>query len=1131
MSFSELHARYLRDSTFCFEILEVLAQDEAQSHAQGDKAMTYFRFNVVAALWLSSLFLSEVLAEVAPLDVKQVYAKRASWAETMIATRSNWIGLVEGQAKGKLETKDLSQVWGQITEDWSDQCAWFQNDLPGPRHLEWFQHQDTLSVEEGILKGRLSRLGPLAAEGEKEFEELKLSKAQSQDPRWLDLFGRTCRMDEVVGTCKRIWLGEVRRVVEQHAADFSRDKAPSEDPRWMSLKDLAGQCASGPAAHPGSIAELRPAVELLASRLAQPESMLKSLDKAEPRWRGVLDNALKQNADALTQLPRLCREVRGLRQSLLRSLRGMTDFLVTWSQVGLEQEWENQFATLCHDLGNRTAFEKVASETFRPESLILPGDRDPADIVLRRTEALQAHLCPSDSETALLDLRKAADSVEPTNNEARYLLFVEACRLRRQIAFSNPRLDFDRLLFLKRHLAILDHMCDQFYGIAARPGGALCVLDSPFTPNARVRNLLGDRLVERGRLKGERLSGGPKRKWNIQYDGMGTLSGGETEGGSFLSPDVSYDGKQILFAYVECRGDRQHRAHTDPSLGHWAEGRCYHVFKVNADGSSLEQLTDGTWNDFDPCFMPSGRIAFISERRGGYLRCGRVCPTYTVYDMAADGSDIRCLSFHETNEWQPSVGHDGLILYTRWDYVDRHSMVAHHPWVITPDGRDPRAVLGNYTPRESRPDLEQDVRAIPGSSKFVATAAAHHGQAFGSLVILDPRVVDDERMSAVKRLTPDVGFPESQRGTWAYGEAWPLSEDYHLCAYNPAAELPELGTKGAYGLYLVDSFGNKELVYRDPEIGCHSPMPLAPRPSPPALNELVSQPPSSQSAEATVGIANVYHSRKPWPQGTTITALRVLQVLPLSVSSVASPNTGLQIPNSSSINIARAVLGTVPVEEDGSAYFTVPAGKEVFFQALDQDGLAVTSMRSGTQFQHGENATCQGCHEPRYGAPPSQSRSPLAMRRSPSRLQPDVDGTNPFSYPRLVQPVLEKRCVGCHTQYPGKAPSLDASLVLRPSGAYMDQPTTYYASYLSLTPKFGFYSYGDDLNTIPGKFGARAAPLWQMLSKGHHEVNLTPDESHRISVWLDCLSVFYGVYEKEGTEAQLRGEVVRPTLE
>ena len=206
---------------------------------------------------------------------------------------------------------------------------------------------------------------------------------------------------------------------------------------------------------------------------------------------------------------------------------------------------------------------------------------------------------------------------------------------------------------------------------------------------------------------------------------------------------------------------------------------------MNVDGSNLVQLTDGTWNDFDPRWLPSGRIAFVSERRGGYLRCGRVCPTYTLYDMAADGGDIRCLSPHETNEWHPSVTHDGRIAWTRWDYVDRHFSAAHMPWITTVDGCDPRPIHGNYAWRGSRPDMELNLRAIPDSPRFVATAAPHHGQAFGSLVIIDPRVGDDDGGSPLKRLTPDAGFPETaDGGTETYGSAWPLSEDYYLCVYD-----------------------------------------------------------------------------------------------------------------------------------------------------------------------------------------------------------------------------------------------------------------------------------------------------------------------------------------------------------
>ena len=816
-------------------------------------------------------------------------------------------------------------------------------------------------------------------------------------------------------------------------------------------------------------------------------------------------------------------------------------------EQNLAAEWQREYQTLALDLTNRARFEKLTPQAFHPAALLDVKDRDPLEVVLRRTDVLLADLRrKADTENlrslaeSLADLRREADATPLESGTGRRGLFEAACSLRRRVAFSNPLLDFQELLFVKRHRALMDHMCDQYYGIAARPGGGLYVLEGLWGAKPRLRDLLETSVCENGRLAGQRLSGGPRRDWDLSYDGMGNLEGEETQGGSFLSPTLSYDGRTVLFAYVECRGDRQHRTHTDPAWGHWAEGRCYHVFRVDRDGSGLTQLTDGTWNDFDPCWLPNGRIAFISERRGGYLRCGRVCPTYTVYDMAADGSDIRCLSFHETNEWHPSVTHDGQIVYTRWDYVDRHGVVAHTPWLLSPDGRDPRAVHGNYAFRSARPDMELNVRAIPGSRRFVATGAPHHGQAFGSLVVIDPGSPDDDAMGPVRRLTPDVDFPETQGGVEAYGEAWPLSEDYYLCVYDPATKLPGAGPKGAYGLYLLDSFGNRELIYRDPDIGSHNPIPLRARPRPPVVPDQSERLAADPPTEATVGIIDVYRSRQPWPAGTRIKALRVYQILPLSVASAdLTHNTGLQIPQGNdSVNLARAVLGEVPVEEDGSAYFTVPAGKELYFQALDEEGLAVTSMRSATQFQPGEQATCLGCHEPRSATPAAGVGYALALRRPPSRLEPAPEGANPFSYPRLVQPVLDRHCVECHESESPKAPALTATRVLHQGRGGMDVPTTYFASYLSLAPNFGFYSYGGrDWNdskwyrTTPGEFGARASRLYSLLQGGHHGVCLPAEDRRRLTLWLDSCSLFYGVYEEYGGEAQLRGERAEPTLE
>ena len=608
--------------------------------------------------------------------------------------------------------------------------------------------------------------------------------------------------------------------------------------------------------------------------------------------------------------------------------------------------------------------------------------------------------------------------------------------------------------------------------------------------------------------------------------------------GGYLSPELSFDGKQILFAYTDIPEPRQRYT--------WTVDNCWHIFKVNVDGTHLRQLTDGPWDDFDPAWLPNGDIVFISERRGGYGRChGRPVPSFTLHRMGAGGDtgkDIVCLSPHETNEWQPSIDNDGKVLYTRWDYVDRGFNQAHHPWRTTPDGRDSRAVQGNFAERqEARPHMEISCRAVPDSRKFVATAACHHGQAYGSLVLIDPDVEDDDAMGPVRRLTPEQRFPESENATHHdpvnYAGPWPLSEYFFLAVYDPDSH-SNAGTKNNYGIYLVDAFGNKELLYRDEAISCLDPIPLRPRPRPPTIPDEVgfSRPvgqvrqegsapqPHPAPLTADVAVIDVYNARLPWPAQTKIAALRIIQLLPKTTPLANQPQIGYGDQKS-----ARAVLGTVPVEADGSAYFRVPVNRPVCFQALDANGQAVQSMRSATYVHPGERLLCKGCHD-RPGQSPPITGQVRALRRGPSEITPEAEGSNPFSFPRLVQPVLDKNCVRCHDGKTvddlgrRKGPDLRAGNVAK-------NPGQFYTSYVNLR-NYAFYfdnAVWTTPRTIPGQFGAKASKLYQMLAKGHNKVQLSRQDMHRISLWLDCNSDFFGSYED--TAAQARGEVVRPKLE
>jgi hypothetical protein len=294
---------------------------------------------------------------------------------------------------------------------------------------------------------------------------------------------------------------------------------------------------------------------------------------------------------------------------------------------------------------------------YSSNSMPKTTDRDPVDVLLRRTtedlnEFNQGGLLDSLAEKiAALQLDNARINI--ASRSERLQLFREVSDVSRKVAFANPLLNFKDIVFLKRKRATYDHMCDSYFGFNQVEGGGIYILDNAFTDHPVLRDVLTNAICENGRFIGRKL-----------------------DFGSFLSPSLSYDGKTIYFCHTETGGPYEV----------WTEHTTFHIFKVNVDGTGLRQLTDGPVNDLFPYPLPNGRIVFVSERCGGFGRChARPVPTYTLYSMNADGTDITLLSAHETNEWHPSVDNDGMIVYTRWDYVDRGDNQAHHPWITYPD--------------------------------------------------------------------------------------------------------------------------------------------------------------------------------------------------------------------------------------------------------------------------------------------------------------------------------------------------------------------------------------------------------------------------------------------------------------
>jgi len=691
----------------------------------------------------------------------------------------------------------------------------------------------------------------------------------------------------------------------------------------------------------------------------------------------------------------------------MRSIAGtaVNDQIVnTWKEDFNSIRNEIQAARAPQALAKRAATESNALDR---QSLIRDSDRDPLDVVLRRTEALLNDLSRMPKAPDLRALVKRLNEIKQRagvfpssglrkaasiSTAQRDSLFLEAAGLRRRAALSNPLLDFDSILFIQNaggysgciHLTWEDNICDANSPISGRQwkasdwktfnfadpvmesnaGGTktagLCILSRYKTTAPVVTPLFQNSTLENGRHQGQVLAAIPGK---YQY-----------------GFDLSYDGKQVVFAR---------------RLGNLYGP--YHVFIANIDGTGLRQLTDGFFPDYEPAFLPNGRIAFASLRRWIIARCAscnlQACAT--LFSMKSDGSDLYPISWHETSEFYPTVNNDGMLAYTRWDYVDRDFSAAHHIWTSFPDGRDPRAPHGNYPypwstqdltsgeapdGRADRPWAEFHIRAIPNTSgKYVATASTHHGSTIGVPILINTAIKDDNKMSQVQ-IIKGTCVPSEQptsRGCpdAIYQNPWPLSEDYYLITRHDW---------DGQRLVLMDKFGNADVVYGPSgAIAC---MPLRPRTKPPVLATATWQGERRNTADhyrAVISIMNVYETDQPFPAGTKIKAIRILQIVPFPWSGGVNSACSYQ-------GVNRMILGTVPVEDDGSAYFEAPVERELMFQALDSNGMAVQGMRSGTYVHPGEHLSCMGCHEDKWKAIPPVN--PTAIRRAPSKITPDVSG-------------------------------------------------------------------------------------------------------------------------------------------
>ncbi|HUT93029.1 MAG TPA: hypothetical protein VMY37_26430 [Thermoguttaceae bacterium] len=635
-------------------------------------------------------------------------------------------------------------------------------------------------------------------------------------------------------------------------------------------------------------------------------------------------------------------------------------------------------------------------------------------------------------------------------------------------------------------------------------------------------------------------------------DGKVTELVPELAGGIFDRYDLSFDARRVTFGYKA------------------APGKGFRIYEAGVDGRGLRQLTfdppdeperiakywhprnkpSGVYrhhtDDFHPCYLPDGGIALVSTRCEQGVLCdqGDSLAVNVLYRMDADGGRLARLSQGALSESTPSVAGDGRILYTRWEYVDKGVIAVQALWAMHPDGACSAEIYGNQI---EEPPVLIHGRAVPGVNHlFVATATMHHPFAVGPILLVDTHR-DVRTHGPIRSLTPDTslsiegvgGFPNGENyihfknGRWVadnvgplYSEPYPLADPetgsgagkYFLVDGNPDRAWND---PAAYGLYLIDAFGNRVRIHDDPEISCWQPVPLAPRSRPPVISpvraeELAAKP--VPAGEAVVMMTDVYRGLEGVERGR-IKYLRVLEQVPRPWSARRFWPEDEGLGQHAIVSMYAHIFvtihhGVVPVREDGSACFVVPAEKNLFFEALDEDFMEVQRMRSFVNFRPGEARSCIGCHEERRLAPPP--RTPLALAYPPSRLGPQPGETvpRPLYYPTDVQPILDKHCVECHN--PSK-PDGDLDL----SG---ELTTFFNRSYEQVMAKklvayiqefHGPQPRAQKTNVVPlapRSLGSHASRLITVLRDGHYDAKLSREEMVRLVTWADANAPYYGSY-------------------
>ncbi len=533
-----------------------------------------------------------------------------------------------------------------------------------------------------------------------------------------------------------------------------------------------------------------------------------------------------------------------------------------------------------------------------------------------------------------------------------------------------------------------------------------------------------------------------------------SILGDQLGQGSLQGIDLSWESDKLLFSFWSKPGD---------SGGH--DKKNAWIYEMDLATGGLKTITRPVGsNDVEPIFLPNGDYMFASDRSsfgnqcaGAFLQDKR-CTTLYRLDGSLEKPAI-AISNNKDFDRHPVVLNDGTVAFLHWEYQERHFYNLHTVWRCRPDGTNMDAF---YKQHINIPMSIRTVRPIPDSNLCVATAQGHHDGHQGPIVLFDAtKGVNNEK--AMVNVTPGTSPIEGgygpleeqivaeggvENGGGFYINPFPVSDKAFLAGHEMS------GDSAGFALYYVDVWGNRELIHRDRELSCFQPFALRERKRPPLVADTV----NPEADHATVFVENVYRDL-PGVEAGAVKHLRISQRLflpsPVYEGEYNDINHLHYLPGVSTgahfsyWNWAPTrTVGIVDVEEDGSAFFKVPAGTPIFLQALDENYLEVRRMRTSFTMQRGEFRGCVGCHETKSISAGSLVNFPAStMRKGPQTPEPPSWGENTvMDYQEHIQPILEKHCVECHGQ---ENPEGGLEFTSREIGGFMQS----YRTMFGLGPK------------------------------------------------------------------------------